>query len=319
MFFSYPYMNIEDVIIIGSGPAAYSSAIYTKDRNPLMLRGGMIGSIGPGGQLTTTTHVDNYPGYPTGVQGPDLMDTMYDQVKDMGIRQKNETVINLIKNDNIFTVTTSKNVYKSYSVIVGTGASARRLYVEGTHDTELWQKGISACAVCDGYFFMDKVCCVIGGGDSAMEEALFLSQICKKVYLVHRRSEFRCRADKLEEIENTENIEILTPYNLKSAHGKETLEYIKLEGKDRDRDLQVDGLFFGIGHDPNTGFLEENFKNILGDDKYIIADEYMKTRVEGLFTCGDVFDKHYRQAVTAASSGCIAGKSTMEYLKNKFN
>ncbi|KAK6090306.1 hypothetical protein P3W45_000663 [Vairimorpha bombi] len=317
-------MDIEDVIIIGSGPAAYSSAIYTKDKNPLMLRGGMIGSIGPGGQLTTTTHVDNYPGYPNGVQGPDLMDTMYDQVNDMGIRQKDETVVNLSKEDGIFTVYTSKNIYKSYSVIVGTGASARRLYVEGTHDNELWQKGISACAVCDGYFFMDKVCCVIGGGDSAMEEALFLSQICKKVYVIHRRSEFRCRADKLKEIQNTKNIEILTPFNLKSAHGKETLEYIKLakevpQNVDEEIDLQVDGLFFGIGHDPNTEFLMENFKDILGEDKYIKTDEYMKTGVEGLFTCGDVFDKHYRQAVTAASSGCIAGKSTLEYLRKKIN
>lgn len=306
---------LENIIVIGSGPAAYSSVIYTKEKNPLMLRGAMIGSIGPGGQLTTTTHVDNYPGFPNGVQGPDLMDIMYDQVKEMEIRQKDETVINISKDENNnFVVETTKNIYKSLAVIIGTGASARRLYVEGTNDNELWQKGISACAVCDGYFFMDKICCVIGGGDSAMEEALFLSKICKKVYVVHRRPEFRCRDDKLKEIKRTENIELLYPYNLKSAHGKDSLDYILLENGNDLLNLKVDGLFFGIGHDPNTEFLNKNFKCILGNDKYIIADELMKTSVEGLFTCGDVFDKEYRQAVTAASSGCIAGISTLKYL-----
>ncbi|WUR05169.1 thioredoxin reductase [Vairimorpha necatrix] len=307
---------IEKIIIIGSGPAAYSAAIYTQEMNPLMLRGGFIGSIGPGGQLTTTTHVDNYPGYPKGVQGPDLMTTMYEQVEKLGIRQIDRTVINIQKEEGIFLVKTKKITYKTECIIISTGASAKRLYVEGTGDNELWQKGISACAVCDGYFYKDKITCVIGGGDSAMEEVLFLSKICKKVYLIHRREEFRCRPDKLQEVKNTDNIKILTPYNLKSAHGTDKLEYILL---DNNKKIELDGLFFGIGHTPNTQFIEENFSNILSDDKYIKVDEKCQTEEEGIYACGDVFDKKYRQAVTAAASGCVAGKNALKYIKQKNN
>lgn len=307
---------IEEIIIIGSGPAAYSAAIYTKKFNPIILRGGMVGSIGPGGQLTTTTFVDNYPGFPTGVQGPELMDIMYEQAKTFNLRQIDRTVINIQKNNNIFYVYTKRDIYKAKCLIIATGASAKRLYVEGTNDNELWQKGISACAVCDGYFYKDKIACVIGGGDSAMEEVLFLSKICSKVYLIHRRNEFRSRKDKLEEVKKTKNIVIVTPYNLKSAHGIDKLEYIILENGVETKKLEVDGLFFGIGHTPNTQFLEENFLHVLDKDKFIKVNEDCTTAEKGLFACGDVFDKVYRQAVTAASSGCIAGLNAAKFLKD---
>lgn len=308
----------ENVIIIGSGPAAYSAALYSRNINPLILRGGYIGNNGPGGQLTTTTNVDNYPGFPEGVQGPDLMANMYKHAERHNIRQTMETVNNIKKNGNVFVVETDEGTYEARAVIVATGASARRMFVPGTGDDELWQKGISSCAVCDGFFFKGKVVCVIGGGDSAMVEAEFLSNIAKKVYVIHRRKEFRARPDNVEKIRNIANVEYLTPFTLQSAHGNKKLEYIQLKNTQSGETikLEVDGMFFGIGHDPNTSFLKENFSHILDESQYIIADKSMRTQVNGLFACGDVADKDYKQAVTAAGMGCLAGIEATKYIKD---
>ncbi|KAF9763608.1 Thioredoxin reductase [Nosema granulosis] len=306
----------ENVIIVGSGPAAYAAALYSRSINPLILRGGYIGNNGPGGQLTTTTTVDNYPGFPVGIQGPDLMENMYQHALKHNIRQNMNTVIRISKKENFYIVETDEGVYESKAVIVATGASARRMFVPGTGDDELWQKGISSCAVCDGFFFKGKDVCVIGGGDSAMVETEFLSNIAKKVYVIHRRNEFRARPDLVKKVRKIQNVEYLTPFSLQSAHGEEKLEYIKIKNTISGDivDLKVDGMFFGIGHDPNTSFLKEKLSHVLDESQYIISDKNMKTSEDGLFACGDVADKTYKQAVTAAGMGCLAGLEATKYI-----
>lgn len=305
---------MEQIVIIGSGPAAYSAALFASKQSPLLFEGEMVGSVGPGGQLTTTTDVDNFPGFPKGIQGPELMDGMKEQALKTGLRIESATVTKLTKVDGIFTIETDSKSYKSKSVIIATGASAKRLTVPGTNEGEFWQKGISACAVCDGFFFKDTVVAIIGGGDTAMEETMYMSNIAKKVYLIHRRNEFRARADKIEQIRKIKNVEIITPATLVEAKGTKFLESLSLENLETKEifDLKVDGLFFAIGHVPNTWFLEETVK--LNETGYVLADERMHTSVEGLFACGDVQDFKYRQAVTAASSGCIAAIECCKYV-----
>lgn len=308
---------MEEIVIIGSGPAAYSAALFSIKHNPILFEGEIVGDIGPGGQLTTTTNVDNFPGFPNGTQGPDLMNDMKEQAKRKGIRIVSRTVNKLEKKEDRFIIHTSDKIYESKSVILGTGASAKRLYVPGTREGEFWQKGISACAVCDGFFFKDEVVAIIGGGDSAMEETIYMSNIAKKVYLIHRRNEFRARADKLEYVKNISNVEIVTPANLLSAHGNDFLEHIKIENSETGEisELNVNGLFFAIGHTPNTQFLSKDVK--CNDVGYVIVNERMHASVEGLFACGDVQDFKYRQAVTAAATGCIAGIEASKYVENK--
>lgn len=309
-------MAIEDVIVIGSGPAAYTAALYTSKRNTLLFEGEIVGGIGPGGQLTTTTDVDNYPGFPNGTDGVDLMDNIREQALKAGIRIISKNVIKVTKEDELFIVEDAKSVYKSRSVIVGTGASAKRLYVPGTGDDEYWQKGISACAVCDGFAFKNKCVAVVGGGDSAMEEALYLSNIATKVYVIHRRNEFRAREDKLGQLRSKKNIKVLTPYELVSAGGSEVLEYLELVNNENKEKmvLKLNGLFFGIGHVPNSSFLGGLVEL---ENGYIKSNKFMKTNMPGIFVCGDVQDYYYKQAVTAAASGCIAGFECLKYLSEQ--
>lgn len=305
---------MEKIVVIGSGPAAYSAALYSLEHNPVLFEGELVNDIGPGGQLTTTTNVDNFPGFPKGVQGPELMDMMKEQALKKGIKIISETVNKVRKVEDHFELETDSQVYKSKGVIVATGASARRLSVPGTNEGEFWQKGISACAVCDGFFFKDGIVAIIGGGDTAMEETQYMSNIAKKVYLIHRRNEFRARADKVEYIKSLKNVEIITPAVLVSAHGTKFLEYLVLENVETKEkfELKVNGLFFAIGHIPNTWFLEKDVS--LNENGYIKSDERMHTSVQGLFACGDVQDFKYRQAITAASSGCIAGTECGKYV-----
>lgn len=308
---------MESVIIIGSGPAAYAAALSAAEIRPVLFEGTIVGDIGPGGQLTTTTDVDNYPGFPHGIQGPVLMENMKNQAIKRGVRIISETVTSVSKENEIFKVKVDEKEYVSRTIIIGTGASAKRLYVPGTREGEYWQKGISACAVCDGFFFSGLDVAVIGGGDSAMEETQYLSNIAKKVYLIHRRNEFRARADKLEKIKNTKNVEIITPAELVSAHGDDFLKYLKLKNNETNEifELKVDGLFFGIGHNPNTSFLNGLVE--LDDLGYIVTDKYGHTNLSGCFACGDVQDHIYRQAVTAAASGCIVGNEALKYINSK--
>lgn len=310
--------EIEDVIIVGGGPAAHAAALYISCKQPLMFEGEIIGDIGPGGQLTTTTDVDNYPGFPNGVQGPDLMEIMRKESESRGVRIVGKTVMSVEKLEErdrtLFRVHIKDRSYLTRSLIVATGASAKRLYVPGTNEGEFWQRGISACAVCDGFFFRNKVVAVIGGGDSAMEDVLYLSNIAKKVYLIHRRNEFRARKDKIAKVRGVENVEIIQPAVLQSAYGDEVLGGLKIEMVDSSDvvDLKVDGLFFAIGHIPNVQFLNGMVE--LRENGYIKAYDGLKSSAPGIFVCGDVQDYVYRQAVTAAADGCIAAKSCMEYL-----
>lgn len=305
---------MEKIVIIGSGPAAYTAALFSIQFQPLLFEGEIVGDIGPGGQLTTTTDVDNFPGFPKGIQGPELMKSMKKQAVDKGLRVISKTVTGLKKLKDRFVIHTSDSQYEAKSVILGTGASAKRLYVPGTGKDEFWQKGISACAVCDGFFFKDETVAIIGGGDSAMEETIYMSNLASKVYLIHRRDEFRARKDMLQKVKNLENVEIITPAILVSAHGTDFLESVKLKNLKNENifELKTNGLFFAIGHTPNTSFLDKSVK--VDDMAYVFVDERMHTTVEGLFACGDVYDSKYKQAVTAASSGCVAAIECIKFL-----
>ncbi|OQS54830.1 TRR1 [Ecytonucleospora hepatopenaei] len=342
--------KIYDVVIVGGGPAAYTAALFLKKKNTgiklMMLVGGYDLEIGPGGQLTTTTTVDNYPGFPKGVQGPDLMETMEKQARKEGIEIVEKTVSLLTKvneNKDLFVLCTDKKYEKteilnnlkknifggndqgmfldqsiklSKSVIVATGASANKLHCKNTD--VFWNKGISACAVCDGFMFKDKKVVVIGGGDTAMEETSYLSNICKEVVLVHRRNEFRAREDNLEKVKEIKNVSILTPYELESCHGESVLKSIKIKNNlnDEKREITTDGLFFAIGHTPNTSFISIEGVNIL-ENKFLKTENEVLTNISGLFACGDVQDFVYRQGITAAGSGCKAALACLSFLSKQ--
>lgn len=313
-----PMTYMKDVIIVGSGPAAYSCAVRLKGLcSSLLVEGGYIGGNGPGGQLTTTTLVDNYPGFPEGISGPDLVVLMAEHA---GIHTISETAasVGIIRDGDgaepVFEVRTEKSTYRARCVVVATGAAAKRLDIPGTGENEFWMRGVSACAVCDGWAYRDKVCCVVGGGDSAMEETKYLAGIAKLVYLVHRRDKFRARADMVGKVERLENVEILRNYVIVRAEGTNLLERVVLKSTagESEKTLDVNGLFFGIGHVPNSAFVKGVVE--LDEDGYVITTSRMETSVPGIFACGDVQDKKVRQANTAAASGCVAALSALKYL-----
>ena len=308
------------VIIIGSGPAGHTAAIYTGRAmlEPLMLEGNMAGGVAAGGQLTTTTDVENFPGFPNGVDGIELMMNMRDQSINSGTEIVTETVASVDLSVRPFKIVQDyKGVeYEADTIIIATGATAKRMGLPG--EQEYWTKGVSACAVCDGGLpiFRDKPLVVIGGGDSACEEATYLTKYASKVHMLVRRDEFRAsktmgdRAKKNEKIEihwNTEAQEICGDDNL-MTHVR-----IKNNQTGEESEIQAGGLFYAIGHKPNTDFLGGQLK--LDDNGYIITEPgTANTSVEGVFACGDVQDHKWRQAVTAAGSGCMAALSAEHYL-----
>ncbi|KAF7685777.1 Thioredoxin reductase [Cucumispora dikerogammari] len=311
--------KIENLIIIGSGPAGYAAALKAKHLNPILFEGAVIFNIPPGGQLTTTTHVDNYPGFPNGIQGPDLMKLIKKQAINSNIRTYQRTVTWIEKGENdLLNVTVGKRIIKTRSIIIASGSRARRLYVKGTKDNELWQKGISSCAVCDSEGLVNKIVGVIGGGDTAMEEAHFLSNIAKKVYLIHRNEKFRARNDFLLKIQGIKNIYFMTNKELKEAKGNKRIESIVVVDTltAEESNLKVDGLFFAIGHDPNTFFFDVNVIKLNQFNKYIMCNNKMETSLKGVFAAGDVVDFIHRQAITASGSGVTAALSVIEYLKD---
>ncbi len=311
--------KIYDCIIIGSGPASYSAGLYLaqkKHKNIIMFSGSSSeGGIGPGGQLTTTTDVDNFPGFPCGIQGPDLMENMKKQAKDANLEIIAKLVGDIKKEGDVFNLEIIDLEKKFFckSIIVGTGAYARKLDVPGSN--EYWQRGISSCAVCDGAIMYGRDCAVIGGGDTAFEEAMYLANIANHVYLINRSSKFRARRDQIEKAKKNKKIEILINSTLQECLGdEEGLTGIKIltDGVTESK-LDVEGLFFAIGHIPNTKILK-NVNVDLHPNYYAVADGKMKSNVEGLFLCGDVQDYKYRQAITAAESGIIAACSTIDFL-----
>ena len=306
----------EQVVIIGSGPAGHTAAIYTAraDLRPVMFEGFAAGGI-PGGQLMTTTEVENYPGFPQGIQGPELMAAFRQQSVRFGTRLFTEDITRVNVATPPFTVASAEREVTTHAVIIATGATAKRLHLPG--EPRLWNQGISACAVCDGPLpvFRGKALVVVGGGDSAAEEATVLTKFASKVYLVHRRAELRASKIMQERVLKHPKIEILWNTVLVDVLGESAVSAVRLKDvtSHQERELACGGLFYAIGFTPNTALFAGQLQ--LDRDGYLItAPGSTRTSVPGVFACGDVQDKRYRQAVTAAGSGCMAALDCERWL-----
>lgn len=310
--------NVIDVCIIGSGPAAHTAAIYTARAklNTVLFEGFLANGISAGGQLTMTTDVENFPGFPDGITGPDLCERFRQQSLRMGTRIVDETVLSVDLSSRPFKIDTGDKQVLARSVIIATGAKAKLMTFNGS-DT-FWNRGISACAVCDGAapIFRNKDLAVVGGGDSAMEEALYLTKYANIVYLIHRRDQFRASKVMQDRVLSHSRIRVLWNTEIREAHGDRVLDGLTIyNNKDNTSShLEVNGLFYAIGHEPASAFLAGQLTT--DSDGYIITQPGTSiTSVSGVFAAGDVQDKRYRQAITAAGSGCIAGLESIAFLE----
>ncbi len=303
--------DINNVIIIGSGPAGYTAAIYAARAN---LKPILVSGFQPGGQLTITTDVENYPGYEDPIQGPWLMEQMQKQAAHVGTEIINSQVTEVFLNEKIKKLNLDNGTtLNTKTVIISTGAQARWLGLE--NEAKFQGHGLSACATCDGFFFKDKEVAVIGGGNSAAEEALFLTKFATKVYLVHRRDKLRAEKILQDRLKKNSKIEFIWNSEVTKFNGNDDLESIDLLNKQEDKisNLKIDGVFIAIGHDPATQLFKGQIK--MDEGGYIITDpDSTKTSIEGVFAAGDVKDKIYRQAVTAAGMGCMAALEVEKYL-----
>ena len=299
-------------LIIGSGPAGYSAAIYAAraDLKPVMITG-----MQPGGQLTTTTEVENYPGYPNGTQGPEMMEDFRKQAERLGteIRFGYVTSVDFSAKPHKVVVDESKTITAD-SIIIATGASAKWL---GLPSEEKYNGfGVSACAVCDGFFFKGQDVAIVGAGDTAAEEATYLAKLCNKVYMIVRRDEFRASKAMVHRVLNTPNIEIIYNSETKEIMGDgKTVNGVKISNKNtqEERILDITGFFVAIGHTPNTSVFKDSLD--LDESGYILTiPGSTRTKIAGVFAAGDVQDKIYRQAVTSAGSGCMAALDAERYL-----
>jgi thioredoxin reductase (NADPH) len=308
--------NIENVIIIGSGPAGYTAALYTAraNLNPLVIEGFMWGGL-----LQQTTDVENYPGYPKGVTGPEMMQDLRDQAERFGTRfiTENATRVEAGADGEPHKVYVDDVVYETRSVILSMGAEHKKLGVPG--EDELGGRGVSYCATCDAAFFKERTTIIVGGGDSAMEEAIFLAKFSSKVTIVNRRAEFRASKIMLERARAVENIEFLTPYVVEEFLAGESglLDRARLRNLEtgEHKELPMAGAFIAIGHEPQSEIIEGIVPT--DDDGYVITQgKSTRTDVEGIFAAGDLVDHTYRQAVTAAGSGCMAALDAEWYLRD---
>ncbi|KAL3527325.1 hypothetical protein ACH5RR_011981 [Cinchona calisaya] len=305
--------------IIGSGPAAHTAAIYAAraELKPILFEGWMANDIAPGGQLTTTSEVENFPGFPDGIGGIELTDKFRSQCVRFGAEIFTETVNKVDFSKTPFEIFTDSKTVIADSIIVATGAVAKRLQFPGS--VEFWNRGISACAVCDGAapIFRNKPLVVIGGGDSAMEEATFLTKYGSKVYIIHRRDEFRASKIMQNRALTNPKIEVLWNSVVVEAYGEKVLGGLKVKNMVTGEvsDLNASGLFFAIGHEPATKFLDGQLE--LDGEGYVVTKPgTTHTSVKGVFAAGDVQDKKYRQAITAAGTGCMAALDAEHYLQS---
>ena len=304
-----------NTIIIGSGPAGYTAAIYAAraDLNPVIYTG-----LEPGGQLTTTTDVDNFPGYPNGVDGPTMMNELKAQAERFGTKVKIDFISKVDfsreKGGIHKLYTQNGDEIKSKTVIISTGASAKYLGLES--EQRLIGGGVSACAVCDGFFYKNQDVAIVGGGDTAIEEATYLAKICSNVTMLVRKDHFRASKAMQNRLANFDNITVLFNHEINEVIGESVVEGIKIKNNLNDEvsDIKITGLFIAIGHSPNTDI----FKGTVNMDEsgYILTDKIStKTNIPGVFAAGDVQDKDYRQAITAAGTGCMAALDAERYLQ----
>lgn len=305
--------KIENLIIIGSGPAGLTAAIYAAraNLNPLLIEG-----YEAGGQLTTTTEVENYPGFAHGIQGPELMAVTRAQAERFGTRFVTKNVTKIDFKSRPFKLWVDQDLYQANSVIVSTGATAKYLGLD--NERRLLGRGVSACATCDGAFFKNQVVAVLGGGDTAMEETNFLTRFASKVYLIHRRDEFRASKIMVERVKANPKVEFVLNTELLDVLGEKGVDGIKIKNTKtgKESQLAVQGVFIAIGHKPNT----ELFKGVLEMNEvgYLITrPKNTYTSIDGVFAAGDVQDHVYRQAITAAGTGCMAAIDAERWLENQ--
>ena len=303
-----------NLIIIGSGPAGLTAAIYAARANlkPIVFEG-----VQPGGQLTITTDVENYPGFPDGIMGPELMDSFRKQAQRFGAETFYKNVDKIDLTQSPFKLTVGEEVYLADSIVIATGATAKLLGLES--ESKLMGHGVSACATCDGFFFKDKEVVVVGGGDSAMEEATFLTKFASKVTIIHRKEEFRASKIMQKRVFENPKIDILWNHQVVDMVGEPSkggLEKAILKNKEGKLvNFNCDGLFLAIGHRPNSDFLNNQLKT--DEVGYIITKpDSTETSIKGVFACGDIQDTIYRQAITAAGSGCMAAIEVERFLES---
>lgn len=303
------------VIIIGSGPAGFTAGIYASRAN---LEVAIFEGMQPGGQLTITTDVENYPGFAEGIAGPEMMEVFRKQAQRFGTKSIYETITKVDFSERPFKLTSDSGEYTADAVIIATGASARTLDIPS--EKQYWGHGISACATCDGFFYKGEKIVVIGGGDTAMEEAMYLTHFGEKVTIIHRRDEFRASKIMVERAKKNSKIEIITNAVIEEFLGEKKMGFDALTHvRIRDiktnevRDIEAGGAFLAIGHTPNTQLFEGMLE--MNKTKYLITkDKSTYTNIPGVFVCGDAQDHVYRQAITAAGSGCMAAIDTERWL-----
>jgi thioredoxin reductase (NADPH) len=306
--------DVRDVIIIGGGPAGYTAALYAARANmqPLVIEG-----FNWGGQLMITSDVENYPGYPDGELGPTMMQDFRRQAERFGAEFVTDDVTRVDLSERPYRVWVEDDEYRADSVIVATGASARQLGLES--ELRLQGRGVSYCATCDAAFFRDKVVAVIGGGDSALEEALFITRFASKVYIVHRRQEFRASPIMVDRVRDNEKIELVLDSVVEDVLGDDKVTGMRLRNvvTDETTDIEADGFFVAIGHDPNTSIFLDWLDHEEETGYLVTEPRSTATNVAGVFAAGDVQDHVYRQAITAAGSGCMAALDAERFLSEQ--